>query len=91
MLYIKQRHKIKTSKIIVLKKNIESNINNNKNIKSNNNHYKQPICRLDKILQSHIGFRDLERLRTSPDYIQGLRKKLFAMIRQLGPPTFLLH
>jgi hypothetical protein len=45
---------------------------------------------LDKILQSHIGFRDLERLRTSPDYIQGLRKKLFAMIRQLGPFTFFI-
>jgi hypothetical protein len=43
---------------------------------------------LDKILQSHIGFRELEKLRTSPDYIEGLRKILFAMIRQLGPPTF---
>jgi hypothetical protein len=39
-------------------------------------------------LQSHIGFRELEKLRTSPDYIEGLRKNLFAMIRQLGPPTF---
>ena len=29
---------------------------------------------LDKILQSHIGFRDLERLRTFPYYTQGLRK-----------------
>jgi hypothetical protein len=36
---------------------------------------------LDKILQSHIGFRELEKLHTSPDYIEGLRKKLFAMIR----------
>ena len=45
---------------------------------------------LDKILQSHIGFRDLERLRTSPDYIQGLRKNLFAIIRQLGLSTFFI-
>ena len=54
---------------------------------------RQPaICRpyLEKILESHIGFRDLEKLRTSPDYIEGLRKKLFAMIRQLGPPTFFI-
>jgi hypothetical protein len=43
---------------------------------------------LDKILQSHIDFRELEKLRTSPDYIEGLRKNLFSMIRQLGPPTF---
>jgi len=45
---------------------------------------------LDKILQSHIDFRDLERLCTSPNYIQGLRKNLFAMIKQLGPPTFFI-
>lgn len=45
---------------------------------------------LDKLLQSHIGFRDLEKLRTSPDYVEGLRKNLFAMIRQLGPPTFFI-
>ena len=45
---------------------------------------------LDKILESHIGFHDLEKLRTSPDYIEGLRKNLFAMIRQLGPPTFFI-
>ena len=29
---------------------------------------------LDKILESHIGFHDLEKLRTSPDYIEELRK-----------------
>jgi hypothetical protein len=45
---------------------------------------------LDKILQSHkiLQFHELEKLHTSPDYIEGLRKNLFAMIRQLGPPTF---
>ena len=41
-------------------------------------------------MQSHIGFSNLERLRTSSDYIQGLRKNLFAMIRQLRPPTFFI-
>ena len=43
---------------------------------------------LDKILQSHIGFCELEKLQTSLDYIERLRKTLFAMIRQLGPQTF---
>jgi hypothetical protein len=38
---------------------------------------------LDKILQSHIGFHELEKLQTSLDYVEGLRKTLFAMIRQL--------
>jgi len=46
---------------------------------------------LDKILQSYIGFCDLKRLRTSLDYSQGLRKKLFVMIRQLGPLTFFYY
>jgi len=45
---------------------------------------------LDNILQSYTGFRDLKRLYTSPDYIEGLRKNLFAMIRQLCPPTFFI-
>ena len=45
---------------------------------------------LDKILQLQIGFRDLERHRTYPDYKQGLKKILFAMIRQLGLPIFLI-
>ncbi len=30
-------------------------------------------------------------LRISPDYLNQLRKDVFLMIRQLGPPTFLLH
>lgn len=43
---------------------------------------------MDKILESHIGFCDLEKLRASPHYFEGSRKILFAMIRQLGPPNF---
>ena len=34
---------------------------------------------LDKILQSYIGFQDLERLHSSRDYIEGLTKNVFAM------------
>ena len=45
---------------------------------------------LDKLLQSYIGFCDLKKLQTRPNYVEGLRKKLFAMIRQLGPPTFFI-
>jgi hypothetical protein len=43
---------------------------------------------LSKILESHLGFCDLEKLRTSPDYVEGLRENIFPMIRQVGPPTF---
>ena len=42
---------------------------------------------LDKILQSHISLLELEKLYLLLDYIEGLRKIFFAMIRQLGPPT----
>ncbi len=31
---------------------------------------------------------DISRLRTSLDYLSWLRKDVFAMIQQLGPPTF---
>ena len=43
---------------------------------------------LDRILKSDIGYMDLKTIRTSPDYHQQMRKKLYAMIRQLDPPTF---
>jgi hypothetical protein len=43
---------------------------------------------LNQIFKSYIGYCDLQALRTSPYYLEGLRKNLFAMIRQLGPPTF---
>jgi hypothetical protein len=40
------------------------------------------------ILHFDLGYMDLSRLRTSFDYLSRLRKDVFAMIRQLGPPTF---
>ena len=40
---------------------------------------------LENILKSDIGYRDLKAIRTSPDYLEQLRKKLYAMIRQVGP------
>jgi hypothetical protein len=43
---------------------------------------------LENLLKSDIGYRELTRIRTSPDYLDRLRKNVFAMIRQLGPPTF---
>jgi hypothetical protein len=43
---------------------------------------------LYQIFKSYIGYRDLQALRTLPNYLEGLRKNLFAMIKQLGPPTF---
>jgi len=42
---------------------------------------------LDKIFKSYLRYCDLERLHTSPNYLESLQKKLFAMIRQVGPPT----
>ena len=43
---------------------------------------------LDRILKSDIGYMDLKSIRTSPDYHLAIRRNLYAMIRQLGPPTF---
>jgi hypothetical protein len=43
---------------------------------------------LDRILKSEISYMDLRSIRTSPDYLLGLCRNLYAMIRQLGPPTF---
>ena len=40
------------------------------------------------ILKLDIGCMDLRTIRTSPDYLQQLCKKIYVMIRQLGPPTF---
>jgi len=39
-------------------------------------------------LHSDLGYMNLSRLCTSPDYLSQLRKDVFVMIRQLGPPTF---
>ncbi len=43
---------------------------------------------LDVILHFDIGYMDFSRLRTSPDYLNWLKKDVFAMTWQLGPPTF---
>ncbi|XP_059077054.1 uncharacterized protein LOC131876217 [Cryptomeria japonica] len=45
---------------------------------------------LEKLLKSDIGYVDFKRIRISLDYIHQLKKNVFAMIRQLGPPTFFL-
>jgi hypothetical protein len=43
---------------------------------------------LNQILKSNLGYKELSRKRTSPNYLDYLRINVFAMIRQLGPPTF---
>jgi exonuclease III len=43
---------------------------------------------LEKILKSDIGYIDFKNIRISPDYLHQIQKNIFAMIRQLGPPTF---
>ena len=45
---------------------------------------------LEKILKSDIGYIDFKSMRTSPDYLQQNKKTIFAMIRQLGLPTFFI-
>ncbi len=42
---------------------------------------------LDKIFKSYLRYHDLEKLGTSLDYLESLQKKLFVMIKQIGPPT----
>ncbi len=43
---------------------------------------------LNNIFKSHLGYCDLESLRNSLYYFKRLWKFLFAIIQQLGPPTF---
>jgi hypothetical protein len=38
----------------------------------------------------YLGYCDLESLCNLPDYFERLRKKLFVMIQQLGPPTIIV-
>ncbi|XP_061193261.1 uncharacterized protein LOC133201474 [Saccostrea echinata] len=45
-------------------------------------------CDLQKILKSDAGFRFLQPVRGSPPYWQRTMKDLYAMIRQLGIPTW---
>lgn len=50
----------------------------------------QVVSAVDKeqLLASDIGYHDLIGLRTSPDYYDQLKKSVFAMLRQLGTPTW---
>jgi hypothetical protein len=43
---------------------------------------------LEKNLKSDIGYIEFKNIRTSPKYLQQNKKYIFAMIQQLGPPTF---
>ncbi len=43
---------------------------------------------LDNIFKSYLSYHNLQGLRNSHDSFEKLRKKLFVMIKQLGPPTF---
>lgn len=43
---------------------------------------------IENLLHSKIGYKDFQSVRTSPDYKEKLKSNLFAMIRQLGTPTF---
>ncbi len=43
---------------------------------------------LDVILQFDLGNMDILGLHTSHDYLSQFKKHSFAMIQQLGPPTF---
>jgi hypothetical protein len=45
---------------------------------------------LEKILKYDIGYIDFKNIRISPDYFQQNKKIVFAMIQQLGPPTFFI-
>jgi hypothetical protein len=45
---------------------------------------------LYKILKLDLGYKELSCIRTSPNYLDHLHKDVFAMIRQLGPPTFFM-
>ena len=42
----------------------------------------------EKFLKNPIAYRSLKAIRTSPNYYENMKKDLFSMIRQLGPPTF---
>ena len=45
---------------------------------------------LEKILKSDIGYIDFKNIHNSPHYLQQNKKNIFAMIRQLGSPTFFI-
>jgi hypothetical protein len=43
---------------------------------------------LDKLLKVNLRYKELGHIRTFPKHLYCLHKDVFAMIRQLGPPTF---
>lgn len=43
---------------------------------------------MDELIHHDDGFRMLKNVRTAPAYWESKKKELFAMIRQLGAPTF---
>ncbi len=45
---------------------------------------------LDNIFKSYLCYHNLESLHNSPHYFERLPKKLFAMVHQLGFPTFIV-
>jgi len=45
---------------------------------------------LDKILKFDLSYKELGCIQTSLDYLYQLHKDVFAMTRQLGPPTFFI-
>lgn len=45
------------------------------------------MSNLNKFLQSPVGYHSL-KIYVFPDYVENMKKDIFAMIRQLGPPTF---
>jgi hypothetical protein len=45
---------------------------------------------VNKLINLDEGFRVLRNLRGSPPYFERCKKDLFAMIRQLGKPTWLM-
>jgi hypothetical protein len=45
---------------------------------------------LNKILKSNLGYKELNFIRTSPNYLDHLRKDVLAMIKQFGPLTFFM-
>ena len=46
---------------------------------------------LDKILQLYIGFCYLERLRTTPHYIQCFKKNIIYNDKKIGPSHFFYY
>ena len=45
---------------------------------------------IESILRSKIDYKDFQAIKTSSNYKEKLRSNLFAMIRQLGTPTFFI-